>query len=278
MIPGAPWHHCKRISPRAFSKRSRSSGGQFARPSSTNAARSRIDGRTAHERRPTRRVEQRRERLDVSDETVHGAEIARSRARGAAASTARRNRGVARTASALSSQASRHRGSCVQSSMSRAATSVSGSAPHDLVGLVRRCSPGRAGGASSARSRLGASAETPRGGCPTRPSGAPTRAARAGPSSSRGRASHRVPLERARARSRRDSSRVSAWPRSRRSSSAHRTPAAPQYSVLQRARRMPAIPVVPPATGASARETRRPCRRRSRGCRHGSDPRPRARR
>ena len=87
--------------------------------------------RTFGAREPTRRrrVEAAAERQDVPDETVHGSEIRDPRARTASASTGRRRRGAREAAAALSSQASRHRGSCVQSSMRRAAMSVPGE-PH----------------------------------------------------------------------------------------------------------------------------------------------------
>ena len=84
------------------------------------------------------------ERQDVSDETVHGAEIARRvpvellrpQPVGIAAREKRhpRSRPTPRATARL----------CVQSSMCRAAIERSRRAPHELVGLVRRRSPGRA--------------------------------------------------------------------------------------------------------------------------------------
>ena len=131
MAPLRP-DHLHACSPRALALRAASSRDRPRRRRRVRGSRP-CGARAA---RPTLRVEQRRERLDVSDETVHGAEIARSHARGAAASTARRHRD-AREAHPRSRPTPRATALLpVQSSMRRAAIERSGGAPHDLVGLV----------------------------------------------------------------------------------------------------------------------------------------------
>ena len=232
MIPGAPWHHCTRIlsvacSPSALALR----GGQFASPSSTNGGAFEDDvGRAAHER-PTDASSRdsgrapgrfRRDRARGRDSAIR---VPVEPLRPLPVGIATRENGIR----ALVPRLAPPRVLCPVEHVPRG-DERSRRAPHELVGLVRRRSPGRAGGARR-RSAGSVRHETQQaGGSPTRPSGARTRA-RLGqvgiPAMKSGFA--RVPLERARARPRRGRASSLRGRGRRRSSSAQRTPAAPQY-------------------------------------------------
>ena len=239
MIPGAPWHHCNRISPRVFSKRSRRFGRPVREIVLHDCGAFEDHRGTSHERRPTLPVEKRRRAPGRFRRGRAPGRGSASRARGAAGSTARRNRGAQERRRRSRPRPLATAALLSNASMSRAAMRVPG-APHMISSASLWMFSRTRAWSVSASSALGAARYATRR-IPVSPAEERRLPGlrKVGPASQVGPRS--LPFEDAQSEMAQIESRL-ACPRSRRSAERPQDARRAAVEVLQRARRPPAIP------------------------------------